>query len=197
MTVFSDLLSDVYAVTNRPDLVADTKLAVRTATLKAHRSDFYPKDLFETGLTFSVPAILSEFEYRTAIPRWRALKYIRHFDLTSDTPGDFIQILDPTDVLDSYQIQRQNVAYLAGELLKIRTPAELSYALLGCYVHPITAEDTYSSWIAVEYPDLIIFEAAGSIFKMIGFDEQATFYRQESATLLTEMRNSNILATGA
>ena len=59
MTVFSDLLSDVYAVTNRPDLVADTKLAVRTATLKAHRSDFYPKDLFETGLTFSTPALLA------------------------------------------------------------------------------------------------------------------------------------------
>lgn len=197
MSTFSDLLTDIYSITNRPDLVADTKLALRSATLKAHHSDFYPKDLYETGVTFLTPAILAEFEYRTLIPRWRALKYLRHFDLVSDTPGEFFTVLDPTDVLDRYQIQKQNVCYLAGELLKIRSPDALSYALLGCYIHPDTAEATYNSWIALEYPNLLVFETAGSIFKMIGFDEQATFYRNESAILLNELRSSNILATGA
>ena len=196
MSQYSDLLTDIYSITNRPDLVADTKVALRVATLKAHHSDFYPKDLYETGLTFSAPTTLVDFEYRTYIPRWRALKYLRKYDATTDTPSDFFTVVDPTAVLDSYSVHLENVCYLAGELLRIRSSEAISTALIGCYIHPNTAEANYSSWIATEYSDLIVFEAAGSIFKMIGFDEQAAFYKNESAILLAEMRNANILATG-
>ena len=34
MATFSDLTSDVMTITNRPDLIAETKLAVKAATLK-------------------------------------------------------------------------------------------------------------------------------------------------------------------
>ena len=53
MATFTELCNDVYTMTKRPDLVAETKLAVKAATLKAHQSDFYPKDIYETGIQFS------------------------------------------------------------------------------------------------------------------------------------------------
>jgi hypothetical protein len=35
------ILTDVYELTGRPDLVAETTLAVKNATLKAHHLDFF------------------------------------------------------------------------------------------------------------------------------------------------------------
>ncbi len=196
MTAFTDRLDSIYTITNRPDLVADTKRMVKAATLKAHSSDFYPKDLFEVALAFEAPAYLQEFEYRTHVPRWRALKYLRKYDFANDSPLEFFEIVTPEQVLDSYKVQKENVLYLAGEVIKIRSYDMFDYAILSCYVHPDVTEDTYSSWVASEYPQVIDFEAASMIFKMIGHDEMASFYTRESAILLAEMKNSNILLQG-
>lgn len=193
---FTDLCNEVYAITNRPDLVAETKSAVKAATLKCHHFDFFYKDLLEVPLQWQIKKFLQEFEYRTQIPRYRALKYIRHFDVMSDSPGDFFEILDPTVVLDSYGVHRDNAAYVAGELVKLRCSREFDYVLFGCYVHPSILEGSYSSWVALEYPYAIIYEAAASVFKMVGFDEQSAAMRAEAANLLIELRNSNILAQG-
>src|SRR5574343_925985 len=190
MSLYSDLLADIYSLTNRPDREADTKVALRSATLKMHHSDFYPKDLFETGLTFSAAATLLDFEYRTYIPRWRALKYLRKYDAITDTPGEFFTVVDPTDILDSYAVHKENVCYLAGELLRIRSDTAISNALIGCYLNPQTSEAAYDSWIAVEKPDLIVFEAAGMVHRMLGNEEQGNAYKNEAAILLVELRNS-------
>ena len=177
MATFAELVSDVYTLTNRPDLVAETKLAVKAATLKAHQSDFYPKDLFEIGITWSDPAYIQSIDYRALIPRWRAFKYLRKY--SNGMPGDFIKMLTPEQVLDSYGYQKADICYIAGEMLEIRSSTEDTYAIIACYVNPITDENNFSSWIALDHPYAISYEAARSIFKQIGFDEQASSIRQE------------------
>ena len=177
MATFAELVSDVYTLTNRPDLVAETKLAVKAATLKAHQSDFYPKDLFETGITWSDPAYIQSIDYRALIPRWRAFKYLRKY--SNGMPGDFIKMLTPEQVLDSYGYQKADICYIAGEMLEIRSSTEDAYMIIACYVNPITDENNFSSWIALDHPYAISYEAARSIFKQIGFDEQASSIKQE------------------
>lgn len=179
MATLNELIADVYTVTNRPDLVADTLLAVKKATLKAHHSDFYPKDLFETGIQWATPDFLQSLDYRTLVPRWRHLKFLRKYDDTGSTPRDFFTILTPDQTLDSYNVSRENVCYLAGEFIEIRSDTEDAYMLLGCFLHPDITEATFSSWIALDHPYAIIYEAAATIFKTIGFDEQATAMRAE------------------
>ena len=49
---FDELVEEVFLITARRDLVAETNSAVKAATLKAHKSDFYSKDIFETGVEF-------------------------------------------------------------------------------------------------------------------------------------------------
>ena len=92
MASFAQLMADVMTLTNRPDLSAETELAIRQATLKAHHSDYYPKDLYETGIRFSEPALLQDLEYKQLIPRFRALRYIRKTDV-SNADLEFIEIL--------------------------------------------------------------------------------------------------------
>jgi hypothetical protein len=179
MATFSELTSDVMVITNRPDLVAETKLAVKQATLKMHQSDHYPKDLFESGITFQSPSNIQSVDYRTLVPRWRTFKYLRKY--SNGYPGEFFTLLTPEETLDRYQINRENICYVAGEQLEIRSNTADSHALLACYLHPDITENNFTSWIAVEHPYAIVYEAAAKVFKMLGQDEQHQAMRQEVA----------------
>lgn len=197
-STLTGLVNDVYTLTNRPDLVGETLLAVRNATLKAHSSDFYPKDLFETGIIFDYEQAQQTFAYKELIPRWRALKYLREYSYSGNTgtPGKFLDVVTPETLLDSYNIHKEDVCYLAGYQLQIRAKAASKYFLLGCYVHPTVTPDNYNSWIADEHPSAIIYEAAATIFKTIGYDEQTAAYRGLVADEYALLRADNILAVG-
>lgn len=179
MATFAELVSDVYIITNRPDLVNETKLAVKAATLKAHQADYFPKDLYETGIQWPDPAYIQSLDYRTLIPRWRAFKFLRKY--SDGAPGNFIKLLTPEQTLDSYSINREDVCYLAGEMLEIRSSTQDQYMILGCYINPDLSENNYNSWVALDHPYAIVYEAARAIFKQIGWDEQAQQIRQEVA----------------
>lgn len=197
MATFSELLADVYTLTNRPDLVNETKVAVKSATLKAHQIDFFYKDLFETGIQWSPVAYVQSLDYRTLVPRWRALKYLRKYDASgSGLPGAFLTILTPEQVLDSYSLAKEDVCYGAGEMIEIKSSTEDEYMLLGCYINPDITELSYSSWVALDHPYAIVFDAVATVFKTIGFDEQSAEYRRMVAEQYMLIRESNILAVG-
>jgi hypothetical protein len=193
---FTELCDEVYVLTNRPDLVAETKSAVRAATLKLHQTDYFYKDLFETGLAFTAAAYIQQLEFRLLVPRWRSLKYLRKTDSAgSDTLG-FFDIIVPENVLDNYALNRSNVAYVAGAVLQIRSSTQFQYAILGCYIQPDITEAGYDSWIAIDHPFAIVFEAAATVFKMIGDTEK---FAAHSALAQMERQNlviSNIQSTG-
>lgn len=191
---FTALLNDVYTITNRPDLVAETSYAVRAATLKLHQSEFYPRDLKESAVRFSVAGYFQTISYATLFPRFRALSYARKFE--AGEPTGFLKVISPSNVLDSYNVDKENVCYLAGDVIQIRSLTELTDLLLGFYENPITLEDTYDSWIADLYPFAITTEAASTVFKMIGKDEENSMYRQLAGEHALIIRNSNILAEG-
>lgn len=195
MATFTELCDDVYTLTNRPDLIAETKLAVKAATLKLHQSDFFFKDIYETGIVFNAADYTQQIEYRTLITRYRALKYIRKSD-SAATPGDFLSIITPAQVLDQYGISNEDICYVAGEVIQIKSSTELQYAIFGCYINPNIVEASYNSWVALDHPYAIIYEAAVSVFKAIGYDEQATTFSRLAAEQLQLIRVSNIQAEG-
>jgi len=191
MASLSSLMSDVYTLTNRDDLVAETKLAVKMATLKMHQLDNFPKDIFETGISWSPIAFIQSLDYKTLIPNWRAFKYLRKYQ--DGLPGEFFTYLSPEESLDRYQVNKENICYTAGTQLEIRSNTEDTYMLLACYTHPIVTDAGYSSWIADEFPFAIISDAAASVFKGIGQDEKASAFRQTVAEQVALIRQNNIL----
>lgn len=196
MATFTELCNDVYTLTNRPDLVAETKVAVKAATLKMHQSDYYYKDIYEIGVSFPTAEYLQSLEYKLLVPNWRSLKYIRKTDSSGSDTDSFLQVLTPEETIDSYGMNRNNVCYVAGQTIQIRSSTQLQYVFLGCYVNPTLSEAQYNSWIALDHPYAIIYDSVATIFKMIGFDEQASQFRQLVAEQIMELRMSNIQAEG-
>jgi hypothetical protein len=192
----TELVNAVYELTNRPDLTTLTSQTVKSSTLKAHQSDYYPKDLFESGVDFGSSAYFQEFQYREVLPRWRATKFFRKYDAVNSSAGDFFTLITPEQVLDSYKITREDVYYLAGDVFQFRSSSEFQYALMGCYLNPDIADATFTSWVALDHPYAIVYDAASIIFKAIGKDEEAAVYRQLVAEQYAMLRNSNILANG-
>lgn len=196
VNAFDDIVQDVYALTNRPDLETETEYAVRSSTLKLHHTDFYSKDLYETGIEFPALSYRQQLDYISVVPNLRAFKYVRKAEDACDDAGDFICIITPDEILDSYHQNRTNVAYVAGRVLEIRSSTQFDKALLGCYVHPIVKKGEYCSWIAEQYPYAIVHEATRVIFKTIGYDEQAATYERLVAEAVMLLKLSNVQDIG-
>lgn len=192
----SELTQEVYNLTNRPDLVAETKTALKSATLKMHQVDFWDKDIFETGISFLTSEYQQSFEYLTLIPQWRALKYIRRTDVSNGARTG-IKIITPDQILDSYSAERTDVAYLAGSVVQIKSCVAFQYILLGVYLNPVVTDSGFSSWIANEIPYAIVFEACRIIFKAVGMDAESAAYERLVAEQVTLIRTANILAVGS
>jgi hypothetical protein len=189
---FTALLADIYTITDRADLVSETTLAVRTATLKLHQSDFYPRDLVESKVQFNTADYFQALAYKALFPQMRKLEYMRKYE--SGAPTGFLDVVTPTNVLDSYGIAKEDICYLAGEVIQIRSSTAFTDVLIGFYQNPTTAPDTYASWIDDLYHFAIVTEAAASVFKMIGKDEEAAAYKTLAGEQFMLVRNSNILA---
>ena len=188
MTLFDELLTDVYDLTNRADLVNETAIAIKSATLKAHRLDFFSKDIYETGVSFPELTYRQSLDYIALIPNFRAIKYIRAVNSSTDDLGVKIEIITPDEITDSYGLNRNDIAYVAGRVLEIRSSVQFQYMLLGAYVLPIVTTPDYSSWVAEQFKYAIVFEAARLIFKTIGQMEESNGYRQmvaEEYSILT------------
>lgn len=174
---FDSLLSEVYALTARPDLVAETESAIKAATLKAHHTDFFPQDIYETKLKVINSGFIHSIDYPAIISNFRALKYIRKIDIDGDAYGKPFTIITPSEILDSYAVTRNDVAYVAGRLIELRSSNSINALLFGCYVNPVVTKLGYSSWVAQMYPYAIVYEAARIVFNTIGHTEQSTRYR--------------------
>ena len=190
----TELIDEVYIITSRPDAVAKTLSAVQSATLKAHHSDFYHKDIFETQIDFGFAMYEPDFEFRTFIPRWRAAKYFRKYE--DGVPGKFFDEISPENAMESYSQARTEVWYPGGEVIHLKSNTQIQYVLAGCYRHPDITVASYESWIALEHPWAIVYAAAQTIFRMTGKTEEAAAMKQEVAEHMILLRNSNILGSG-
>lgn len=194
---FQEIVTEVKLLTRRPDLDDRTESAVRAATLKAHHTDFYYKDLYEQSIQFVTPAYVQNFLPTDIFPQFRKAKYLRIWNggdtFETGTPGEFLKFIQIENSLDGYNFIKTNVFYQAGQLLQCRGTCMLDKLLFGAYLHPvITPENAYCSWIAKEMPWAIIYEAARVIFKSIGRDQESAEMDRLTAEQYTLLRMSYV-----
>jgi len=192
----TELIQEVYTITGRPDQVDSTLSAIKSATLKAHQSDYYYKDMFETGVAFDTADYIQALDYRAVLPRYRALKYLRKYDITTSTPGKLLDILVPEQVMDDYKVQKSDICYVAGAYIQINSRTAEQYYLWGSYINPDITTSGYDSWIATDHPYAIVYEAAGTVFKTIGKDEEAAAHKQLSLEHIAMLKMSNVVSVG-
>lgn len=220
---YSDLVNEVYTLTNRPDLVNETATAVKSATLRAHHVDYFYKDIVEMSYQFPVLQFWQKLQL-SSLPNYRALKYLRKFypgtspqnppqqdgspnnlpplyggyyEPGANLPdGRFFDIITPEEVLDSYGINRIDIAYVGGQTINLRSGDTFQTLLTGYYAHPSIVPASWNSWIGNEFPYAIVFAAAATVFKTIGYDEQNQQYQALMSSEYEMLQMSNVEQTG-
>ena len=195
----TELLQEVYTLTARPDLVNETTSALRSSTLKLHQIDYFYKDIDEVVTSWSAGDYNRQILYKEQYPLWRSLKYLRKY--STDTSGKgyagaFLNIIDPLQVLDLYNVAKTDVCYIAGLSLNIRSSTKDNYFLLGYYKNPDITLTGFNSWIAVDHPYAIIYDAVATIFRLIGKQEDENSSRLLALEQRKLLISSNIIING-
>lgn len=191
----NDLTNDVLTLVKRPDLMADITLHTKNAILKAHQADFYKQDMFESAFSFASAAVLYSLDHGVLISRFRKWKYINVIDPNT---LDIVQPLEPIEVenfLDSYRYRKDYSFYLSGQFTQIRVSGQDQYFNFGCYLHPDLSLQS-PSWIADNYSHAIVYEAARTMFKAIGFDEQSASMEKLVAEAYALVKMNGLTNTG-
>lgn len=192
---FAELQAEVIQNTSRPDRSAETSSAVKAATLKAHqfRGFFFSEDSAVYSIDLGSRAHLHQWDYKTDILRFRALKKkgFTRLENLGDTEGSPIELIDSAEILDAYQRYRTDVAFMAGSVLNIRSAIDFQYANVIAYTLPDVTDLGYSSWIAERHPYAIIWEASRIVAKVIGKDAEAQGFASQAAEEYINLINNN------
>jgi len=181
--VYTQIYNDVVGLTNRPGLATETKIAIQAATLTLHQRDYYHKDIKEVTIDFITANFFFQFDVSQYFPQFRQLNYMRKYDPTginnlsgtaSGQAGDSFKILnDPNLLFDSYQLEKSDIAYVAGTTVNIRSGTQIQHLLAGYYKNPSIDPVIWDSWIAANVPYAITFKAAAMLLSgIIGHKDQ-------------------------
>ena len=178
MTTFAEMQTEVIANTKRPELVALTDSAIKMATLRAHHVDFFPRDVGNSLLTYTVPSgnelwvdVPTIF---TTIPTLRTPDWIQGEDATTFVPNENLEyVVDFKNFWDEYNCIRSSVFTLMGDTLRIRCLSPTGRARFFYYKNPIVTSVGYSSWIADMHKEELAKWAAAIVWMRSGFQEIA------------------------
>ena len=199
MTTFAQMETLVAEQTRRPDVSAITKAAIKSATLRAHHVDFFPRDLTSYNLTYTPlsTAVLYDFSnIQNILTRLRSLKFVQSIEVGTGTPTENLEYRNADDIYDSDGNRRLSIYTLIGATLRIYPQSATGIASAYYFQNPDTAEATYTSWIADTYPDELAMWAAGIVFARTGFLEAAKEYQDTHVKAFKEMLvDSHLLGT--
>lgn len=190
MTTFTELEALVVAQTKRPDLTAVTQAAIRTATLRAHHVDFFPRDLAEGALTYTPSSTATFYQFTnlsSLLTRPRSLKFVQGLDNVTSVPVETYEYREIDDLYDSDGNRRPSVYTLVGDTLRVYPLLATGSATAFYYQNPNVSGLEYSSWIADTYPDDLAMWAAAIVFARTGFAEMAADFQRNHVVPFREL----------
>lgn len=215
MATIDSLAEDVYTITNRPDMVVETAVAIRKAIRKIHGADLFKRDLKVQRLTMADYTPLDPNQYRWAIElstfeRFRRPKLIQYppslaYPLNIPAPiidwpagyqrtREFIEA-SVDNLFDGYGYEKPNYYYIAGNTINIRSGWYVDFLEFAYYQWPLIPASTsteLTSWIASQFPDAIVEEASSLVFKMIGKDDEYNRFAQMFAENLSIIKATDV-----
>lgn len=192
MALWDDLIAEVYTLTNRSDLSAETALALRNAIRAAHKSGKYWRDLVTTTLTLSETDTVQEVILSDIAPRFRQAAYLKVPD--QDVYYSPVSI---DDLIDADGLVRVNVYWGLGTRLKIRGESSLASLELCYYQYPVlTPTSSVDSWICENHRDLVVMWAASTVLGIIGEQEIKARLDALSAIAFSDLQQDNIEIQG-
>jgi hypothetical protein len=193
MALWDDLITEIYTLTNRPDLVAETALALRQSVRLAHKSGKYWRDLQETIVPVDANLQVQEVDIPSYMPQFRAIAL---FQSVNNELTEFKSVTID-DLLDSDGYFRTNVYWGMGTALRIRARNPEAQYKLTYYKYPVVFPTAgFNSWMVDEHSDLLILMAATNVLASVGEQEIKGRLETLAAGELLELQRSNIEIVG-
>lgn len=196
--LYDSMLENVIALTARPDLEAETAIALRAATTNAHLTDAYVRDCVTQYVQIPNAVGAVSLNISTLFPQFRGISKVRPADVNGNliSMGDRggIEIVELGDVFDQeYGTLRTNLAYVSGDSLVIRSPYNVNGFVIDWFRAPKVRRTEYDSWIAQLAPTIIELWAAALVFSTNGNDEKARNYLTQIQQFYIPQLKSNFL----
>lgn len=169
---YADLIAEIKLLSKRYDIDDKIAVALRMTTLRAHRVDYFWRDLVEATASFSSSQEVV-IDVSTSLTRFRQMAYARYYDPSTGMLGNFLEEIDPKDLFDEYNVVRDDRYYLAGVNLSLRFQRATSGAFLGYYQSPDVSVATYNSWIKDALPDILVQGSLAYLYNMLGNKEES------------------------
>lgn len=195
MTTFAQMQSLVIAQTRRPEITDVTDAAIKSATLRAHHADFFPRDLNIGTLSYTANgSIFYDFSnVSSSLSRLRSIKSVQSVDSITFAPVEALEYRDSDDIYDSDGNRRGSVYTLIGDTLRIYPVSATGATEVHYYKNPDVASGTYASWIADIYAEELAMWAAAIVFARTGFAEMANQFNRDHIIPFKELLISSHL----
>lgn len=180
--------------TGRPDLIADTQLAVRRATLWYHGYENWFRDLREKQFNFAETGYQFQINIANQLNRFKQIRYIRYYDPLAGMVGDYVKPCEPDNLFDEFRAQKTDIYYVAGSVLNIKSGSPQSALIIGWYEMPDIIN--YQSWIADLYPFAIVDHAIGTVKYQVGEVEEANKFLDPVKGLVATLHIPTLRAMG-
>lgn len=193
MALWDDLLDEIYVLTNRPDLSAETAIALRQTTRLAHKSGKYWRDLKTKLITGLALDAIQSIDLAVEAPRFRGVARL----CSTDNPQLEFKDTLASDLLDPDGYYRTNVYWGLGNRLNVRAAAPEAAYTLDYFEYPImTPTASYATWLAEEHRDLLVTMSAANVLSMVGETEIAGRLQGLATAELAMLKNSNLEIVG-
>ena len=176
--LFKSLYDSVVINTNRPNLVAETKKAIKEATLELHNRGSFVADVREAILTSTNGG---KVDFKFSIPKEKRVRKILNVSPVDNIGRCGIKLTR----VGMFEQPKCGAWYSwANGVLKIHVPEYAPSFLLSFLSFPDLDEQTYESWIAEVYPHYITDLASFRVLNNMNMTQQAGIYK----TLVGEAR---------
>ena len=169
--LFKQLYDTCIVNTNRPNLIHETKQAIKQATLELHTRGRFRADVREVLLTSSNGG---QTQFKFSIPKEKPIREILNVAPVSPMGQRGISLtkieLFDHQVCGNWYSWSQNVLTIG--IAHTATTFALSFLS-----YPVVGEDGYESWIAQTHPQYITDLATMKLMVMQGRLDQASAYK--------------------
>lgn len=199
--------------------------AIVAAARTMHTKDYFFRDIQTADIQFSQSGYIQELDI-SGIPFYRSWAFLRKWDPSLNSSAlnpnlqppmfqtgidgvnystaaatDYLKLIVPDQIFDSYKILKTDVCYQAGNTLHVRSSTPLLWTKAGWYRFPELdyKRGRFFSWIAELFPYTIIHHAVSRIFTSIGEQEKSRKYDGATglvAEAVEELMKSNVIARG-
>ena len=190
----------VVAQTRRPEVPLVTQAAIRTATLRAHHTDSFPRDLASGLLTYTPYSSAGSYDFPSVsatLPRVRSFQLVQSVDTVTSAPVETLEYRELQDLYTADNVQRLSMYTLIGDTLRVYPQSATGSLLAYYYSNPVTTSEGYSSWIADTYPDELAMWAAAIVFARTGFAEMAADFQRTHVQPFKELLVASHLLVNA